>query len=139
MHVSDELIRIALACGPGRVTLTSDAIAASGIGDGSYRLGDVELTVSGGAARRTDGTLAGSAARLREGLARLGRLGVADDAAVAAVTSRPARLLNLSSHGRLERGGRADVLVLGEELAVEAVIVAGRAVEAEAGQLKQQG
>ncbi len=75
-HVSDELIRLAFAAAPGRCSLVSDAIAAAGLGDGDYRLGAVAIEVRGGVARRADGTLAGSAARLRDGLARLAELGI---------------------------------------------------------------
>jgi N-acetylglucosamine-6-phosphate deacetylase len=138
VHVSDDMLRIALACAPGRVTLVSDAIAAAGVGDGTYRLGELELSVSDGTARRPDGTLAGSAGRLRDGLTRLRWLGVADDAAIASVTSRPAQLLNLVSHGWLERGGRADLLVLDEQLDVQAVIVGGRPGEAQAASVKPE-
>src|SRR5262249_34674992 len=68
VHVCDELVRLAFAASPGRCSLVSDAIAAAGLGDGSYRLGELEIEVEGGVARRSDGVLAGSAAPLREGL-----------------------------------------------------------------------
>lgn len=40
--------------------LVTDALAAAGCADGHYRLGQVELDVTDGVARRTDGTLVGS-------------------------------------------------------------------------------
>jgi N-acetylglucosamine-6-phosphate deacetylase len=125
VHVSDELIRVAFATAPGRCSLVSDAIAAAALGDGDYRLGAVEIEVRDGVARRADGTLAGSAGRLCDGLARLARLGIDPLDAVAAVSERPARLIGADGHGVLERGGRADVLVVDDRLVLQRVFAAG--------------
>ena len=129
VHVSDELIRVAFAAAAGRCSLVSDAIAGAGLGEGSYRLGTVEVTVSDGVARRGDGTLAGAVAPLADGLARLGRLGIEPGEAVAALTDRPARLLGRSDLGRLSLGGRADLLVLDESLGLARVLTGGRELE----------
>jgi N-acetylglucosamine-6-phosphate deacetylase len=129
VHVSDELIRVAFHAAPGRCSLVSDAVAAAGLGDGEYRLGAVEIDVRGGVARRADGTLAGSTRPLREGLARLARLGIDRLDAVAAVTARPAALLGASRFGTLELGGSADVLVVDDALALQRVVAAGMDVD----------
>jgi N-acetylglucosamine-6-phosphate deacetylase len=125
VHVSEELLRVAFEAAPRRCNLISDAIAAAGVGDGSYRLGAVGVEVTDGVSRRGDGVLAGATARLAEGLARLGELeiGVAD--AVAAVTERPGRLLGCD-FGHLEPRGRADVLVVDDQLAIRQVLKHGR-------------
>ncbi len=128
MHVSDELLRVAFATAPGRCSLVSDAIEAAGLPDGSYRLGETEIEVSGGVARRADGVLAGSTGRLADGLARLGALGIDLADAVAAVTERPGRLLG-GGIGRLELGGRADLLIVDELLVPRQALAAGRQLE----------
>ena len=76
VHVSDELLRVAFATAPGRCSLVTDAVEAAGLPDGTYRLGETEIEVSGGVSRRADGVLAGSTGRLADGLARLGALGL---------------------------------------------------------------
>jgi len=129
VHVFDELIRIAFQAAPGRCSLVSDAVAAAGLGDGDFRLGAVEIEVRGGVARRADGTLAGSAGRLRDGLVRLGGLGIDRLDAIAAVTARPAALLGASRFGSLERGGSADVLVVDDQLALQRVVASGSDVD----------
>ena len=43
----------------------SDAVAAAGLGDGTFTLGGLPLVVSDGVARREDGMLAGSTQTLR--------------------------------------------------------------------------
>ena len=104
VHVSDELLRLAFAAAPGRCSLVTDAVAAAGLPDGAYRLGEVEIELEGGVSRRADGVLAGGTSRLAESLVRLGALGLDPVEAVAAVTERPGRLLGVGQ-GRLEQGG----------------------------------
>ena len=65
-HIAEETARVVWRAAGGRVALVSDAIAAAGVGDGSYRLGDVDVEVRDGVARREDGVLAGSALALIE-------------------------------------------------------------------------
>jgi N-acetylglucosamine-6-phosphate deacetylase len=51
-HLHDAIVRLtARAAGPGNLVLITDAMAAAGRPDGNYRLGDLEVTVSGGVAR----------------------------------------------------------------------------------------
>jgi N-acetylmuramic acid 6-phosphate etherase/N-acetylglucosamine-6-phosphate deacetylase len=133
VHVSDELVRIAFAAAPGRCSLVSDAMAAASLGDGTFTLGEVAVEVRGGVARRADGTLAGSAARLRDGLARLAALGIERASAIAAVTAAPARLLGAGAFGRLECSGAANVLVVDQQLELQRVVAWGLEVEREDG------
>jgi N-acetylmuramic acid 6-phosphate etherase/N-acetylglucosamine-6-phosphate deacetylase len=128
VHVSDELIRLAFAAAPGRCSLVTDAIAAAALGDGDFPLGEVEISVQGGVARRADGTLAGSTGRLHEGLARVAALGVDRARAVAGVSAIPARLLGAAGFGQLERGGAANVLVVDDELTLQRVVAWGAEV-----------
>ena len=52
VHLNDIAIRLAARVkGPGRLVLVSDAMAAAGMPDGSYRLGSMRVTVTGGVAR----------------------------------------------------------------------------------------
>ena len=53
VHVRPEVIRMLCQLAPGRVALVSDAMAAAGVGDGRYRLGNVDVDVAEGVARLT--------------------------------------------------------------------------------------
>lgn len=130
VHIADEMIQLAFAAAPGRCSIVSDAMAAAAVGDGAFRLGEVDVVVQGGIARRDDGTLAGSVGKLREGLVRLGRLGIATLDAVNAASNRPAQLAGTARYGELHVGSRADLLVLDDELAISRIVVAGHEVEA---------
>ena len=52
VHLHDTAIRLAArAAGPRRLVLITDAMAAAGMPDGSYRLGSMRVDVAGGVAR----------------------------------------------------------------------------------------
>ena len=53
--------------GPAAIALVSDATPATGVGDGTHRLGDLEVEVSAGVVRTTGtGAIAGSTATLAD-------------------------------------------------------------------------
>jgi N-acetylglucosamine-6-phosphate deacetylase len=122
VHVAREALLVAWRAARERFVLVSDATAAATRGDGSFRLGPVEVTVTQGVARTPEGKLAGAVRPLACGLRMLIELGVPLVDAVAAVTSRPARLLGRTDAGRLTLGGPADLVVLDEDFAVVQVM-----------------
>jgi len=133
-HLDDLIIRLAArAAGPGNLVLITDAMAAAGMSDGDYRLGELDVTVSGGVARLADpatgalGSIAGSTATMelvvRRAITAVG-LPVADVAAAASGT--PARRLGLDgATGSLRAGLAADVVLLDEDFQLTAVIARG--------------
>jgi N-acetylglucosamine-6-phosphate deacetylase len=69
--------------------------------------------------------LAGSVLTMVEAVRNLHALGAPFEAAVAAATISPARLLGEPELGRLGVGMRADVVVLNDRLEIERVVAAG--------------
>lgn len=84
--------------------------------------------VSGAAVRFEDGALAGSATALDQALRNLVALGVSLPTALATITRTPALALGRRDLGRLRPAGRADVVVLQDDLTIRSVLVAGRDV-----------
>jgi len=126
VHLAPEVVQLVWRAGAGRVALVTDAIAAAGAGDGPFRLGDIEVEVRDGAARRADdGVLAGSVVTMIEAVRNLHALGVPLERALDAASSVPARVLGSTAVGRIERGAAADIVVLDDELQIERVLVAG--------------
>jgi N-acetylglucosamine-6-phosphate deacetylase len=118
------LVARAISC----PVLVTDAIAASGAGDGTLMLGGQEVRVNAGEARltRTE-SLAGSTLTMSEALRRAvrdSRLTI--EQAAAAASANPARVLGLeASLGSIAPGRRADLVVLDDDLQVTAVMAGG--------------
>jgi N-acetylglucosamine-6-phosphate deacetylase len=128
VHVADELLTIAVDAGPERVSLVTDATSVAGCSDGQMMLGDVPIELSRGVARGPDGTIAGGASRLIDGMRRLAGLSTSLEIALAAVTERPARILGRRDVGHLRPGAAADVVVLDDALQLRDVFVEGRSI-----------
>lgn len=126
VHLADEVLLLAWRAAGGRLALVSDQIAAAAMGDGPARLGGVAVEVRDGVARRSDGTLAGGTATMLDGLRRLCRLGVPLEAAAAAASAVPARVLGREDIGVLRVGAGADIVVLDDSLEIRQVLVRGR-------------
>jgi N-acetylglucosamine-6-phosphate deacetylase len=110
----------------GRVVLVSDAVPVAGTGDGRFRLGTLECeVVAGRVTIAGTTTLAGSVIALDTALAKYVGSGASLPAAVAAISRNPADLVGATDRGRLAPGQRADVVELGDDLAVRRVMRAG--------------
>jgi N-acetylglucosamine-6-phosphate deacetylase len=127
------LLRAALAA-PGRIALVTDAMAAAGWGDGEYLLGGRRVLVSNGEARLVDAdSLAGSTLTLDLALQTAVAAGIEFSAALAAVTSAPARALGIDNvTGTIAPGRLADLVALDDDYTVHAVMHRGRWLDAEA-------
>jgi N-acetylglucosamine-6-phosphate deacetylase len=115
------------------VALVTDAMAAAGMPDGAYRLGSLDVTVSGGVARLTEGgAIAGGTAHLLDVVRTTVAGGVPLADAVRAASTTPATVLGDSQVGALEAGCRADVVITDSGLRVVQVMRAGTVVHASA-------
>jgi N-acetylglucosamine-6-phosphate deacetylase len=128
LHVAPEVIKLFLrAKGIDRSVLITDAISATGMPDGTYKLGGFEVEVKGGRCD-LDGKLAGSVLTLDRAVRNVMRfvpLALAD--AIRLVTSNPARLLGIDGQrGTLATYRVADVVVLAPSGEVVATMAAGR-------------
>jgi N-acetylglucosamine-6-phosphate deacetylase len=129
VHVRPEVIRMLCQLAPGRVALVSDAMAAAGVGDGRYRLGNVDVDVVEGVARLTGRkTLAGSTLTLDVAVARaVQNVGLTPLAAIEAATVIPAQILGVADRfGRLEPGYVADAVLFDSDWRVRDVWIDGR-------------
>jgi len=127
-HVHEGSFLAALNAKPERLHLITDSIRACGLVEGTTELGGQEVTVTGGAARLANGTLAGSVLTLDQALRNAVEAGLELPRISKLLSETPARYMGLSDRGRLEVGKRADLVVLGEDLQVSEVYVAGHRV-----------
>ena len=115
--------------GPARLLLVTDAMAATGLGDGEYRLGHAAVTVKQGKVTDSTGRLAGSTLTLDRAVRNLmGFAGCSAAEAVAAASTVPAGLLGRGDRGRLAVGARADLVLFDEAMEVVATMVGGQFV-----------
>ncbi|MCC9146563.1 MULTISPECIES: amidohydrolase family protein [unclassified Arthrobacter] len=127
VHVDPAIIRTVFELvGAPNVALVSDSMAATGLGDGSYRLGSADVLVGDGTARLSDGALAGGTATLLQCVRTAVAAGVPLADAVTAAAEVPADVLRLADEvGALRRGLRADALVVSPDLQLHAVLRCG--------------
>ncbi|WUJ75952.1 N-acetylglucosamine-6-phosphate deacetylase [Kribbella soli] len=131
IHLSPEALTVATrTAGLDRTILVTDAMAATGLGDGEYSYADRHVHVSDGVAtlRGTD-TLAGSVHFLADALATAVRvLGLPVPQAAKLVASNAARHYGWQDRGTLAVGNVADLVLLSPDLTVQAVYLAGTPV-----------
>lgn len=94
VHVSRDLVKKACDKAIDRLIITTDAVAAAGLGQGRHKLGDMEIEIRNGRAERLDGTLAGGIGTLAKSLEILEELGYSREKTLPAVTTRPLKLIN---------------------------------------------
>jgi N-acetylglucosamine-6-phosphate deacetylase len=127
VHVEEAAMRLLLqAKGAGCVVLISDGISATGMPDGKYPLGPIEVTVKDGICRNAEGKLAGSTLTLDRALRNAVALGTSLGDAVRMLTLNPATLLGIEfKKGALRVGADADIVLLDESLHIAGVWARG--------------
>jgi N-acetylglucosamine-6-phosphate deacetylase len=130
VHVDETAMRLLLqAKGAAGVILISDGISATGMPDGTYHLGSMEVTVSGGVCRNAEGRLAGSTLTLDRALRNIVNLGASLADALRMLTLNPAKLLGIEfKKGVLHAGADADIVLLDESLNLRRVWTRGFAL-----------
>ena len=117
-HLHRDVVRMAVdAAGLDRVALVTDAMAATGMPDGRYRLGGLEVSVRQGQCRLVGedgelGSIAGSTLTMAAGFAFLVGLGLSVPGAAWLAASTPARRHGLTEVGVIEAGAAADLCVV---------------------------
>jgi N-acetylglucosamine-6-phosphate deacetylase len=113
VHINPAVMKLfARAKGPEQTVLITDAISATGMPDGRYRLGPFEVDVCDGKCT-IDGKLAGSVLTLDRAVRNLAHFAEWDLAlAVAAASRNPARVAKIANKGILAEGSDADFIVL---------------------------
>src|ERR687894_1604012 len=131
LHVHPEMVGLAFRMlGPDRLCLVTDAIAATGMEDGEYRLATRTVYTDGGVPRLGSGSIAGSVLTMKDAFMNiLAFTGCTVPEAARMTSTSPAKLVGEGRRkGRLIPGYDADVTVLTPDLSVEAVWRGGKLV-----------
>jgi len=126
IHVEPSIVKLfAVAKGAEQTVLITDATAATGMPDGRYRLGSMEVDVKDGRCT-SDGRLAGSVLTMDVAVRNLANFAEWDlPAAVAAANQNPARVVRNTNKGVLAAGADADFIVLDSHGNVRRTFVRG--------------
>lgn len=129
VHLDPTIVQLFLnAKGVDGAVLITDATSATGMPDGKYPLGALEIEVKNGMVQR-DGKLAGSVLTMDRAVRNAMKFaGWGLQSAVRTATANPARIAGLHSKGILEPGADADFVVLSAEGEVQATVSQGKLV-----------
>ncbi len=128
VHLCPDMIALAFkTISADRILLVTDAMCATGLGDGMYELGGLDVKVEAGCARLvSNGLLAGSTLTFNNALKNVYEVTALPLMELVKTTSwNQARSLGLEHTGKLEQGYRADITILDSRFDVKAVFVDG--------------
>jgi N-acetylglucosamine-6-phosphate deacetylase len=130
VHVHPSMLEFACRTkSPDRVSLISDSVSPTGMGDGDFTIWDEQVNVSNGRTQNERGSIAGSVITMLDASKRMRSL-----AFTAAEVSRmgsfnPAKLLGLeSTRGSIEIGKRADLILVDEAGELKMTLIGGEIV-----------
>ena len=129
VHLHPTALRLAVkAKGVNNSVLVSDCIKTAGLPDGEYFVSGSKVLMKDGICMLQDGTLAGSIIRLNQAVQLMTKTGFTISEAVQMASTNPARILGLTTIGRLEKGCDADLVVLNRNFDVKLTMVKGSIV-----------
>lgn len=129
IHLCPEAVQLCWSCNRAGLILISDATEALGLIDGAYKLGTLDIEVRQGQIYLTGThTLAGSNLNLNAAVCNLHAITKCTLAeALEAASLKPAQLIQAwPAKGTLQIGADADLIVLTDDLQVEATYIAGK-------------
>lgn len=121
IHLHPSIVKLLYRMlGKDRMVLISDSMAATGLKDGTYSLGNLDCVVKDGVARTViDGALAGSTHNLMQMLRSAVSFGIPKEAAVQMASLNPAKVVGLEKEtGSIAEGKNADLIICGKQFEV---------------------
>jgi N-acetylglucosamine-6-phosphate deacetylase len=128
VHLDPLMLRLVLRSKTAaRVTLISDAVAPTGLGDGEYNIWGETINVIQGRTQNSRGSIAGSVITMRDAVRMMLSLDVPVEDVARMASSNPAQLLGLHQEsGSIEIGKRADLVALDQAGNVRLTLIGGR-------------
>ena len=125
VHVHPLNIKFVACVSPDRLMIVSDAMRAAGQEDGESEIGGQKVHVKNGAARLSNGTLAGSVLTLDTAFRNAVSAGFTIAQTSHMLSTAPARSIGLTDRGELDIGQRADLVVMDLRLNLREVYIQG--------------
>lgn len=127
LHVHPEMLRLACRVKTAdKVTLISDSVAPTGLGDGEYSLWGETVTVKNGRTQNERGSIAGSVSTMLDGVKMLRSIGFSDVEVAQMTSLNPAKLLGIdTAYGSIDVGKRADLVAIDADGNVAFTMIGG--------------
>ncbi len=131
VHVAPQMLKFGIESkGAGKVSLISDSVAPTGLGDGDYQLWGEKVSIREGQTENERGSIAGSVITMLDAVKTMLELGFSETEVSQMASANPARLLGLeTTHGTIEVGKRADLVALDENGNVRLTVIGGKNVQ----------
>ena len=128
VHLDPMMLKVLLRCvTPSRLALISDAIAATGEGDGDYEIWGEKISVVNGRTSNARGSIAGSVITMLEAVQMMLSLGASESDVARMASWNPARLLGIDHDcGSIEEGKRADLVAVDSQGRLQLTFAGGR-------------
>lgn len=128
VHVAPQILKLAaISKSADKVSLISDAVLPTGLGDGEFEIWGEKVSVAGGKTQNERGSIAGSVITMLDAVKQMLALGFTEVEVSKMASANPARLLGLEkTHGAIEIGKRADLVALDDEGNVRLTIIGGK-------------
>ena len=129
-HIHPAILRLTLESKKiDNVILVSDSIKPAGLLNGHYIFGSRTYHLEDGFVKLESGVIAGSSIGLNMAVKNIvEKVGVNLKNAVIMATDNPARILGLTTKGRLESGFDADITIMDDNFKILETIVGGKTV-----------
>jgi N-acetylglucosamine-6-phosphate deacetylase len=128
IHVAPEVVQLFMRSKRiDRAVLITDAMTATGMPDGHYQLGPIEVEVKDGKCTGPGGTLAGSVLTMDRAVRNVAKFsGCSLQDGVRAATLNPAQVAGIAGYGKLAAGAEANFVVLSPGGEVQKTLIRGK-------------
>jgi N-acetylglucosamine-6-phosphate deacetylase len=130
IHVAPEMLKFACrAKSAEKVSLISDSVAPTGLGDGDFEIWGEKVSVTGGRTQNARGSIAGSVITMLDAVKVMLSNGFSESEVSRMASANPAKLLGIEkTHGTIETGKRADLIAMDENANMKLVLVGGKVI-----------
>lgn len=133
VHLDPSILKLIMRSKTAeRVSLISDAVAPTGLGDGEYQIWGETIRVINGRTQNAHGSIAGSVITMLDAVRMMLSLSVSETEVARMASLNPARLLGIDHDcGSIKEGKRADLVALDREGQLQLTIIGGIPMESE--------
>lgn len=131
IHVAPEMLKFAIEKkSSAKVSLISDSVAPTGLGNGEFKLWGEKISVENGKTKNERGNIAGSVITMFDAVKNLQKLGFSEFEISKMASRNPAKLLGIEeNYGTIEIGKRADLVAIDEQGNIVLTIIGGNLIE----------